>query len=639
MAEKGSVHPITKKTLEKHLEKVDGHLESVNRGATEFASFFELCKGIGTNKNMMPKEAQDTIEALRTGFSLYYEMNAILEDRVKELNSDIPEQEKRLFSNAYSMFAASSYIENKLSLLSGNEEPFPFNSEGIKFTLDLTKDDSLNNVLAKYYGLINSAKRNEVLESGTDVPRGSVNFFKFLKEQALTVKPALNKKLVDLVANSEFRITDEFTLSGFQSNFDSASKMPKIEFVKVEPGDVVANEVAKRKVFRYMDRLALFDLKAKNNPCVVLGGLSWTNLWDGIPGTGKTMMMRMAMTRLAGLCEITGMKYKIHSIDQSVKSEFYGKTGQNAIAEFNSTKDPNFLHLTILDDLDLLTQVGRSESGGADNDLRNVIMQFLDGAFTLRNGSNQVYSASNEPKNLDPAVRNRHNDRILVEGPKTAEDFADMTFILTKSLREAEIFNIALGYTPLATQDNYIDGKWTKPSGVVYAVDPEFAKRFKKKTIRDFGQYLFELKQKNPFISGRSVKSIIEAIKERTADFDVPIEFFTDRAVYLDQPFERKIEILKPLYMKVNDSNSEILFQEAERYAQSEARYAQGEEEREIGRGYNGRIWGLKAEIQALREHPELYGEEALLRNKMREDKDLLKGIIERVNAGAKTKK
>ena len=511
------------------------------------------------------------------------------------------------------------------------EEPVKLEDE-VTFNFEATKDDVLNNVLARYYGVLNSKKRHNVIKEGRDIPKSSIDFFRNLRDKAVESKESFNKKLVDLVRNAEFNVAGEFDIKGYEVSFIEEQKKSKIEFTKVIPKEVVGNVQAKRKVIRYMDRLALYDLKAKSNPCIILGGLSWTNLWDGLPGTGKTTMMRMSMTRLAELCDILGIKYRIHSIDQSVKSEFYGKTGQNALAEFNSTRDPNLLHITILDDLDLLTSGSRQESSGsADNDLRNTIMQFLDGAFTLRIGNNQVYAASNDPKGLDYAIRNRFNDRLLIEGPVTPEDMADMTYLLTKKLRDNNLMQIEVGYTPLETQDNYVNGKWTAPDEEIYTTDPEFSKRFKKSTIRDFGQYVYELKQKNETITGRSVKAIIESIKERSANFDVPPEFFEKPEIYRNQPFNKKVEIVKDLFQPIKP---EMMFEEAKRYFESEERFSKGEEERAVERGYNNTVWGMQAEIKALKDHPELYEQRTLLVNKLRTINDVKKGIKERIMGG-----
>jgi hypothetical protein len=638
MAEKAAVHPIRKVDLDQHLPKATEKLTSLLRHQGEIpVSLVELVKDIGGDAVTHAPEVNESLAAIKTGACLYYEMYSILEKRIRQagLEEKVDVTERAEFLGAFSMFAASSYIAQKLTGILKEEEPADLKIEK-PFRFDYKKEDVLTAVLSRCYGVIDAGKAKKTFERGVDLPIVGTSFFRKVVSDALTLKSKFKPELVSLVNNVEFNVAEEFEINGFQVEEAESRKGPKVEIVRVTPGEVVGNDGAKKKVIRYMDRLALYDPIAKNNPCVVLGGLSWTNLWDGIPGTGKTTMMRMAITRLADLCQQIGLKYKVHAIDQSVKSEFYGKTGQNALAEFNSTRDPTMVHITTLDDLDLLTQGSRNDSGGADNDLRNVIMQFLDGIFTLRIGNNQVYSASNDPKGLDSAIRNRHNDRILVEGPKTAEDLSDMFVILTKKLSDNGVIKLKLGYTPFLTQNNYVDGKWTKPDEVLYQVDPEFAKRFRGATVKDFGYYLMELKKVNPSISGRSVKAIVEAIKERSANFDVPTEVFEKPEFFLRQPFDKKIDIANEWYMKINDSNAHILFEEAKRYAESEGRYSQGEMEREIERGYNSRIWHTMAELRAMEDHPELYGAAEALRLLIAQDRTVVGLIQDRVNAGAK---
>jgi len=104
-----------------------------------------------------------------------------------------------------------------------------------------------------------------------------------------------------------------------------------------------------------------------------------------------------------------------------------------------------------------------------------------------------------------------------------------------------------------------------------------------------------DLKAENPRITGRSAKSILEAIKARSADFDVPPEWFENRALFLDQHYERKVTILAELYRPITP---EVLYQEAQRYFDSEARFAETEAEGQITRGYNSRMWDLQAQLR-----------------------------------------
>jgi SpoVK/Ycf46/Vps4 family AAA+-type ATPase len=354
----------------------------------------------------------------------------------------------------------------------------------------------------------------------------------------------------------------------------------------------VGNKNAKQKIQRYIERLCLYDTMEQMNPILELGGLAWTSLYDGLPGTGKSSLFRLAMTLLSKVSEQVGLKYSIFTVDQSIKDEYYGKTGKILLQRLSVTQDPNTLSLGILDDIDLLTS-SRDDAQGADNDINNILMQYLDGVFTVRRGNVINFAASNKPTGLDDALRNRFNDRLIIDGPVSAEDFADMVHILGGKLLEKGLITIKQGYEPFASQFSRGTAIETGESVAAYMAE-EFQAQ-KHASLRDFGQFMAELKQKNPKITGRPTRAIIEAIKERSADFDIPPEWFENRALFLDQPYDIKIQMLAELYQSITP---DILFQEAQRYFDSEERFAHTEADAQITKGYNNLMWDVQAQIK-----------------------------------------
>jgi hypothetical protein len=308
----------------------------------------------------------------------------------------------------------------------------------------------------------------------------------------------------------------------------------------------------------------------------------------------------MSMTLLHEYCEQVGLKYHIFTIDPSIKDEYYGKTGKIMLERLAVTKDDGALTLGIWDDLDLLTS-SRRDAQGADNDINNISMQYFDGVFTLRLGNVCNYAATNDPTGLDNALRNRFNDRLLVEGPVDGYDFSDMFVSESRELRDRGLIKIELGkdYTPFSSQDlRNPDGTWTGQKVASYMAE-EMSKKYKKATVLDFGKFMERLKAENPTITGRSAKAIFEAIKERCADFDVPREWFENRSEFFDLPYERKVMTLADLYRPITP---DILFQEAQRYADSETRYATREAEEQVRRGYQARVWDIRSQVQYLEE-------------------------------------
>jgi len=334
------------------------------------------------------------------------------------------------------------------------------------------------------------------------------------------------------------------------------------------------------------------------NPILELGGLAWTSLYDGLPGTGKSSLFRLAMTLLSKLSEQVGLKYSIFTVDQSIKDEYYGKTGKMLLQRLSVTQDPNTLSLGILDDIDLLTST-RDDAQGADNDINNILMQYLDGVFTVRRGNVINFAASNKPTGMDDALRNRFNDRLIIDGPVSAEDFADMVHILGGKLLKKGLISIEQGYEPFASQFSKDMAADTQEDVVATSsVAAYMAEEFDAKkhaTLREFGQFMSKLKEKNPKITGRSTRAIIEAIKERSADFDIPPQWFEDRAIFLEQPYDTKIQMLIQLYKPITP---DILFQEGQRYFDSEERFGHTEADAQITKGYNNLMWDVQAQIK-----------------------------------------
>jgi predicted DNA binding CopG/RHH family protein len=308
-------------------------------------------------------------------------------------------------------------------------------------------------------------------------------------------------------------------------------------------------------------------------------------------------------------------------VDQSIKDEYYGKTGKILLQRLSATQNPGMLSLGILDDIDLLTST-RDDAQGADNDINNILMQYLDGVFTVRRGNVINFAASNKPTGLDEALRNRFNDRLVIDGPVTGEDFADMVHILGGKLLEKGLIQIETGYQPFATQFIREEAQAKATDVAAYMADE--LQKYRRASLLDFGKFMAELKQKNPRITGRSAKAIIEAIKERAADFDIPAEWFTNRAEFLDLPYDAKVQKLAELYRPITP---DILFQEAQRYFDSEERFARTEAEGHVMRGYNNLLWDVQAQIKYYEEQATQGQQSAVVKL------EALKGMVRQIMA------
>ncbi len=582
MSERENAHSIPRKTLETHLKKVDEHLESIPRGPTERVNLLTLVKGIGgVHKEMVAPEVQNSIEALRYGSSLYYAMHDIITDRMKTVDASIQDKDKRAFANTYAMFAGSAYVQHQLDLALGSESPIEFKKEGITFDFNFTKDETLRLMLAKYYGLLNSSKRANLIEKGIDVARVSHDFFKFVVEQAIEKKTAFNSKLVDLIKDTQFRVADEFTIEGFQAIAAEEKSKAKVEFVPTYPHQVAGNVLAKKEMLRDMDRIALFDPIAKKNPIMEVGGLSWSVLYDGFPGTGKSTLFKMGLTRLNERSEQVSIFWKTKNIeslkpnqlivDQGVKDEYYGKTGKNLLAMLEQAKKTDAYYIITTDDIDLLVSGDRnSSSGGSDKDILNILMQFSDGINTVIRGNTQWWAATNDATAMDPALRQRFIARYMVDGPQEWYDFADILNDKLNRWVSTGIVDVPAGkdYTPYEMRKGQTGNEQTKTDSVAGKFRGMFTG---KVSMRDIGEVCKNIRDDNPRFTGRAIHAVAEAMKKRINDYEIPNEWFEKPDLFFAQDYKRRVDMLKELCRKV-DGN--IIIDEIERYALSEKRYA-----------------------------------------------------------------
>lgn len=563
-------------------------------------------------KYVMSNVERDTYLAIREGMQVFQAVVDLLSDKVglkqkliampsSQLSGNEELNRLRSFCHNFATYAASVTIAKRLHeliLAEGIEssEAAPDLSDlGLSLESAQPEKSVIRRLLAPVYAyLVEQADTGETFSSSLAfvvVVKDVFDQYIELASEHSDDHPELEQHL----RGYQFRILDDFVvLEGYEDTSVSTAPAaaPAVTFQPIRPEDIVGNRNAKQKIQRYIERLCLYDPVEQMNPILGLGGLAWTSLYDGLPGTGKSSLFRLAMTLLSELSQQVGLKYSIFTVDQSIKDEYYGKTGKMLLQRLSVTQDPAALSLGILDDIDLLTS-SRDDAQGADNDITNILMQYLDGVFTVRRGNVINFAASNKPTGLDDALRNRFNDRLIIDGPVNAEDFADMVHILGGKLLDKGLIRVEQGYEPFASQFSRGGDAETSADVAAYMAE-EFAAKHQA-TLRDFGQFMAELKERNPKITGRSTRAIIEAIKERSADFDIPPEWFEDRALFLDQPYETKIQLLTDLYKPITP---DILFQEAQRYFDSEERFANTEADAQVTKGYNNLTWDTQAQIK-----------------------------------------
>jgi hypothetical protein len=279
------------------------------------------------------------------------------------------------------------------------------------------------------------------------------------------------------------------------------------------------------------------------------------------------------------------LRYENFSVDQI--SDYQGRSGQNAKRFCEAILDPRVVGFGTIDDVDQVCgERGDKNASAGQLEVTAVFMQQLGGAQTVVRGNACFGLFSNYPEKVDDALRQRAQARFLVDGPRTREDFTDLLHIL---LRRNFRLPLGAGYQPLAAQrvrevirEKY--GEHDLPrSAELRRVFQELAARSGGQgplsSWRAFGEYLHALGERDPQFTGRAVRNIADAVHARMMDFDLPAEWLEKREAFFGQPYERKLAMLAELRGEITP---ELVIQEINRYADSEARYADAAEERAL---------------------------------------------------------
>lgn len=481
--------------------------------------------------------------------------------------------------SAASAFALNSFILSMLARDTESDdaandltspEPHPLHS----------KTQTLRSNLQYFYTAIDSHARDDA--SLLRAVRGAA------REQVSALQAvASHLQYTESFTRYEYRIeADDVVVSGFE--FPEERVVGPIEIQTRRPEEVVGNHIAKLEASRIAQRLACYDIELGQNPFVELGGFVFSFIGDGSPGTGKTTLIQMVVSLLTQYCDVAQLpvRYENFSIDEI--SDYQGRSGHNAKRFCRSILDRRVVGFGTVDDVDQVCgNRGDRNASSGQLEVTGVFMQELGGANTVVRGNASFGLFSNYPEKVDDALRQRTQARFQVDGPQTQEDFTDLLHIL---LGESWEMPLGHGYEPLATQEirRMIDQKYSehdrpKSDTLRSVFESEVEKRGGKRfsTWRDFGEYLHAIGKSDPRFTGRAVKNVSDAVRSRMMDFDLPAEWLERHAAFFGRPYAERLEMIRELQGEITP---EIVIQEINRYADSEARYGDAAERREFER-------------------------------------------------------
>ncbi|MBB4063345.1 AAA family ATPase [Gellertiella hungarica] len=367
--------------------------------------------------------------------------------------------------------------------------------------------------------------------------------------------------------------TEDFVLDGFDRPPAERTRPLTMTFRK--PEEIVGNHVAKHQAMRLARMLVAYDFERRMNPFVELGGFLFTFIGDGMPGTGKTMLIQMMAGMINDYCQMAGYPFHYENFGVDQISSYQGKSGQNCKEFVRAVLNPDVIGFGTIDDVDQVAARRSDDRASAgQQEVTAVLMESLAGASTVVRGNASFGMFSNYPENVDDALRQRAGARWLVDGPQTREDYIDIFSMLV-----GKNHSIPPGeHQPLAGQ------AIRKPVAEAYerfSVPQEEAllavwDRFQKetggiRTLADIGTYLYRIRQAEPRFTGRAIKNIADAVKMRAMDVELPDDWFATPEAFLHKPYDEKVAMISALRGPVT---IEMVLQEINRYAESELRYS-----------------------------------------------------------------
>ncbi len=373
--------------------------------------------------------------------------------------------------------------------------------------------------------------------------------------------------------NAHIRIEqDDFTLSGFDVAPGQKRKPLVMTFKK--PEEIIGNHIAKYQAMKLAKMLVAYDFERQLNPFVELGGFLFTFIGDGMPGTGKTILIQMIAGLVNDYCQIAGYAFHYENFGVDQISSYQGKSGQNCKEFVNNVINPKAIGFGTIDDVDQVAAKRSDDRASAgQHEVTAVLMESFAGASTVVRGNCTFGMFSNYPENVDDALRQRAGARWLVDGPQTEDDYIDIFAMLV-----GKNHAIPLGDHKLfegqeikrAVSTSYEQHARPQEDGLLAVWERQEKEHGAIQSLADVGAYLHRIKLAEPRFTGRAIKNITDAIKMRAMDVELPDDWFANAGAFMHKGYDEKKAMIEELRGPIS---MEMVLQEINRYADSEFRY------------------------------------------------------------------
>ncbi len=610
-----SAVPVTKSDLEKQVDMANTLLKSASWSVVPevneddpsaymkrldrkevSVSIRDLVQSVDPNDDLLSDVQLHTLRAIRGAFQVARHISSDYSDRVgvpKNASGMTPQQktevnEKKQSAAAIALFAMTRYIIWDIQSLI-NDNTF---LESVNVDVD---EVDLSRVVPALRCATFFLGRSIKSQTQGDDARLVAVVYKYaeaLQQEILNRVGSL--KHTDAFTSVTYQLEDsDFAISGFElTDFTSTTS---VEFNRVYFDEIVGNQDAKHFARNDAKRRACYNVEAGKNVFTELGGITPIFMGEGIPGTGKSMMIAAYATLLSDYCAALEIPFIFHPLPDNIIDSFQGNSAKNMLAWMKPLQDPNHIVWAPIDDAEniLENRIHQGVSEGVKAAI-GVFLRYTEGAYAINRGNSAIGVFTNIPENIDPAVMSRIQARFNIDGAQSVVDIIDQNYLFWSKLNEEEPGFVNMqdpeGHEYLKAQAAVksmgdISEDLTIPQNAeVRAIFEDALSVADPKGHLFFGEYYRRIQKVYKLFSSRDIRNIHSAINLRIMDWEVPDEWVEDPTAFKLLSYDDQMGLaLEGRRENMNGlSFAEIMLQESNRYLDNMAKVADAEMQRNI---------------------------------------------------------
>lgn len=396
------------------------------------AGVYAKAKDFFADPDLIPESGVKILKSLEDGFAVYL---AAYEKIADAIDSNVDQQkaaEKSAFANVMSLYLASSFIGQRTKETASRKEVIKTN-RSYQFDVFDKEKEGLVMYLANLYSGALSAKDGDtkVIKSVDELAVVTEETFKMIAELCLRKKEKY-AALIDEYRLEELELDFGFIkLKGFSpvfgQTYQSMDGAPDLE-------DIVGNDELKKEGLAAMENALSYDFEEGSNP---VGEFPRVYLIVGEPGGGKTSTIKALIKKFLQVARENNIPAAYRVIKTTdFATAFQYETANNLEKIF---KEEVFkgdkAYVVYMPDIDTIFSA-RKQANVNKEDIRTlgVFFDILDGTLTPGKGKGfyVILTDTNCIEALDEAELSRLKQRIVANGPQTAEDYAKLFRIKLK---------------------------------------------------------------------------------------------------------------------------------------------------------------------------------------------------------------